>query len=224
MGDSNIRQRDDFISQLVDLFNRSNKTNAETIKFKDLTNYLIEHEIEHYTTNATSTNMLYEETKIEDKSKHNNEIEKIYYFSSSKIDKVVLFETNMKVIKVYDAVKMIQEKESTITCPGIINAIEFLPDRNSIAISLSDHTIRFYELKSVGYRFQRTLHVPSTQLCMAYVKRRKKELLFSGGVQSAIFCWNIEQLFSVEYELKPGDPGYILNNDDVVANSDRNKN
>ena len=55
--------------------------------------------------NATKTDMLYEESKSikDDQRNHNNEIEKIYYFTNSKIDKVILFETNMKVIKVYDA-------------------------------------------------------------------------------------------------------------------------
>ena len=42
-----------FVTQLVDLFYRSNQTNSPTIKFFDLTSYLIEHEIEHYTANAT---------------------------------------------------------------------------------------------------------------------------------------------------------------------------
>ena len=51
--------------------------------------------------NAT---MKYEESKLEDKKSHNNYIEKIYYFE--KIDKVILFESNMKVVRIYDASKM----------------------------------------------------------------------------------------------------------------------
>ena len=53
MHDNPLCHREDFIQQLVDLFYRSNKTNSQTIKFEDLTSYLIEHEIEHYTANAT---------------------------------------------------------------------------------------------------------------------------------------------------------------------------
>lgn len=184
LADTAVAKREDFIEQLVDLFNRSNLTNSETIRFQDLTSYLIQHEIRSYTMNTTKSEMLYEECKYlkDDQKNHNNEIEKIYYFTNSKIDKVVLFETNMKVIKVYDAKEMKYEKEANIVCPEKINAIEFLPDRNVIAISLSDHTIRFYELKAGSSRFRKTLNVPSTMLCMSYVKRRKKELLFSGGV------------------------------------------
>ena len=114
-----------------------------TIKFADLTSYLIEHEIKNYTEDATSTDMMYTESQdIIDKFPHNGQIEKIYYFE--KIDKVVLFECNMRIVRIYDAVTM--KQETPIQCSDVINAIEFITDRNSIAISLSDLTIRFYEI------------------------------------------------------------------------------
>lgn len=148
LADQPIAQRENFLEQLVDLFNRSNKTNSETIKFQDLTNYMIQHEIEHFTQSSVSDDLKYEEvTDIIDKSKHNQQIEKIYHFHSAKIDKVILYETNSRVIKVYDAATMTYQEDSKIVCPGIINSIEFLTDRNAIAISLSDMTLRFYELQ-----------------------------------------------------------------------------
>lgn len=99
-----------------------------------------------------------ESTDITDRTTHNGQIEKIYYFE--KIDKVILFESGMKDVRIYDAVKMKQEPK--ITCSGVINAIEFISERNVIAISLSDLTIRFYEVLNGSNRFLRTLHVPST--------------------------------------------------------------
>lgn len=48
MEDSALGKRDDFIQSLVDLFYRCNKTSSSTIKFDDLTSYLIEHEIENF--------------------------------------------------------------------------------------------------------------------------------------------------------------------------------
>ena len=102
--------------------------------------------------------MLYtESTEIVDKTPHNGQIEKIYYFE--KIDKVILFETSMKIVRIYDAVKM--KAEPSITCSHVINAIEFITEKNAIAISLSDLTIRFYEIANGQNRFLRTLHVPS---------------------------------------------------------------
>ena len=57
---------------------------------------------------------------------------------------MILFEANMRVVRIYDAVKM--KQEPSINCSGVINAIEFISERNAIAISLSDLTIRFYDL------------------------------------------------------------------------------
>ena len=180
-----------------------------------MTSYLIEHEIEHYTANATQVNMQYHEnTDFDDKFhpchngvKLNGYIEKIYYFQQ--IDKVILFEQNGRLIKIYDAQKMWHETDITVT--GTILAIEFISDRNAIAISLADLTIRFYEVQNANYRFLRTLHVPSTQKCLAYVRRKK--VLFSGGVQGAIFAWDIDKLFEKDYVLQSGDPGFSGGND-----------
>ena len=89
--------------------------------------------------------MMYQESPdIIDRQSHNGQIEKIYYFE--KIDKVILFETNMCKVRIYDAVKMKAEPE--IKCSDRINAIEFISERNCIAISLSDRTIRFYDILS----------------------------------------------------------------------------
>ncbi len=112
---------------------------------------------------------------------------------------MILFEANMRVVRIYDAVRM--KPEPSIPCPGVINAIEFISERNAIAISLNDLTIRFYEVLNGQNRFLRTLHVPSTMKCLSYVKRKKKELLFSGGTQGAVFAWNIEDFFSKDYKL-----------------------
>lgn len=43
---SRISQREDLLSQLVDLFYRCKKSTSKLLKFEQLTAYLIEHEIE----------------------------------------------------------------------------------------------------------------------------------------------------------------------------------
>ena len=48
----------------------------------------------------------------------------------------MLYEQNMKTMRIYDALSM--KLELDIVCPGIILAIEFLCDKNAIAVSLSD--------------------------------------------------------------------------------------
>lgn len=149
--------RDDFVSDLVDLFYRANKTHGETIKFEDMTSFLIEHEIDQ-SKNVTGLQMNYFESDITDTTTHNNYIDKIVYFPQ--IDKVILYEQNMRNMRIYNGLTM--KNEIDISCPGVILAIEFCPDKNAIAVSLSDRTILFYDAGSTSYKVIRKLHVPSS--------------------------------------------------------------
>ncbi len=108
----------------------------------------------------------------------------------------------MKVLRVYNAKTMNPESNNKnnkdgIVCSSVILAIEFIPDRNSVAVSLSDRTIAFYDFGGSARKFDRKLHVPSTQKCLTYVERRKT--LFSAGVDGAIFAWDLSKLFSNEF-------------------------
>ena len=44
--DTRLVKKEDFVSNLVDLFYRANKTHGPTIQFEDLTSFLIDHEID----------------------------------------------------------------------------------------------------------------------------------------------------------------------------------
>jgi WD40 repeat protein len=79
----------------------------------------------------------------------------------------------------------------------VILAIELLPDKNAIAVSLSDRSIMFYDSGQVHYKVLRQIWVPSTQKCLCYVKRR--HVLFSAGADGAIFAWNMEKIFSNDF-------------------------
>ena len=135
----------------------------------------------------------YFESDIIDQTTHNNYIEKIFYFSQ--IDKVLLYEQNMRIMRIYDGASM--RIEMDIVCPGVILAIEFAPDKNAICVSLSDRTILFYDAGNQNYKIIRKLHVPSTQKCLCYVKR--KRTLFSAGTDGAIFAWNMDKIFSNDF-------------------------
>lgn len=52
MAESKLRDKDNFIESLVDLFYRAKQTSSKTIKFEQLTAYLIEHEIEQANSNT----------------------------------------------------------------------------------------------------------------------------------------------------------------------------
>ena len=76
--DSSLSKREEFVSDLVDLFYRANKRQGPTIEFEDLTSFLIEHEIQTFKLGG-NLNMNYYESSIIDTTTHNNYIEKIYY-------------------------------------------------------------------------------------------------------------------------------------------------
>lgn len=80
--ESIVCDRDDFLNQLVDLFYRCKKSTSKQLKFEQLTAHLIDHEIEQSQTGHNSNvDMRYVESDtVKDRSKHNNNIEKIFYF------------------------------------------------------------------------------------------------------------------------------------------------
>jgi hypothetical protein len=56
LDDTSLVKRQEFVSDLVDLFHRCNKSQGETIQFEDLTSFLIEHEIDSFK-NASNLQM-----------------------------------------------------------------------------------------------------------------------------------------------------------------------
>ena len=88
--DTVLCERIEFISELVDMFYRINKDCRSTIKFEDLTTYLVEHEIAFdaelgtnggfNASNASGMSMEYHVSPIIDMTTHNSYIEQIHYF------------------------------------------------------------------------------------------------------------------------------------------------
>lgn len=178
--DTKLCEREEFISELVDMFYRIvkkisinvNKEESTTIMFEDLTNYLITHEIAFdaelgtigalNATNASSFSMEYKESTIKDPTTHNNYIEKIHYFPQ--IDKVILYEINNMNMRIYNGLTM--KNEIDVKCPGNILAVEFISDKNSICVSLSDRSFQFFDANSImekknKHKFKR-FPLPST--------------------------------------------------------------
>lgn len=100
LSDTSLSTRRELLTELVDMFFRINKHNGKTIKFEDLTTYLIDHEIAFDADlgtnggfnagNSNGLNMAYYESTIKDPTTHNNYIERIYYFEA--IDRLMLYE------------------------------------------------------------------------------------------------------------------------------------
>jgi hypothetical protein len=146
----------------VDLFYRCKKTSSKTLKFEQLTALLIDHEIQQSGSSTHAhVDMRYVESDIKDRTTHNNFIEKIFYFSH--IDKVLLYEQDTRTLRIYDAKTMKLLKD--IHCVGVILAVEYCQNKNSIAVSLSDRTIIFFDTATImnqNNKIDKRLHVPST--------------------------------------------------------------
>ena len=81
------------------------------------------------------------------------------------MDKVLLYEKDEKALRIYNGPKMkTSDGEShTISCNGMVLAIEYIPFKNAVAISLSDRTIVFHDLTNKKLKkLPQILHVPST--------------------------------------------------------------
>ena len=76
---------------------------------------------------------------------HHNYIEKIQYFQQ--IDLVFLYEENQRNIKIYEGATLHFLHE--IPFPSVILAIEFIPDKNSLCVSLSNRTFMFFEAQNI---------------------------------------------------------------------------
>ena len=191
LADTQLIDRPEFISELVDLFYRAS-SDKSIIYFENLTTYLIEHEIDSNKPLERS-NYEYYESKIIDQTTHNNYIGKIYYFD--KLDKMLLYEQNNKTMRIYEGKTM--RLKNDIICSGTILAIEFITKKKLIAVLLSNRKIYFYDATTSNYKIFRELEVPCTQKWLWYVHH--KDVLFSGGTNGAIFGWELNLIFSNEF-------------------------
>jgi len=119
---SAISRNENFVEHLIDLFYRCKKTSSKTLKFDQLTALLIDHEIQQSGSGTHAhVDMRYVESDIKDRTTHNSFIDKIFYFAQ--IDRVILYEQNMRIVRIYDANTMKLLKD--IHCIGVILAIEY---------------------------------------------------------------------------------------------------
>lgn len=76
---------------------------------------------------------------------HNNYISKIFYIEEE--DKVLMYEQNMKIFRVYEAESM--KLVIDVTCKATILAIEYISDRGLVVVSLCDLSLVFYDIKNI---------------------------------------------------------------------------
>jgi hypothetical protein len=81
--------------------------------------------------------------------------------------------------------------EKDIPCASVILAVEYIPDKNSICVSLSNRTFIFFDAAS--YKLMRKFNLKFIQKCLCYVRRKK--VMFSAQTDCTVNSWNIEKIF-----------------------------
>ena len=56
----------------------------------------------------------------------------------------------MRTMRIYNGQTM--KHDLDVPCPSYILAIEFIPDKNAICVSISDKTLLFYDAGSATYK------------------------------------------------------------------------
>ena len=107
----------------------------------------------------------------------------------------MIFEQGMKIIKVYDAKSM--RKKLEYVCPICILGIAYIPERCSLAISVSERKLLFRDIDSNKF-IERKIITPDTYHSMVYAK--SKRILFTAGLSGAIYAWDLEKIFLNEYK------------------------
>lgn len=110
------------------------------------------------------------------------------------------------MLRIYHGASLKHEKD--IPCAGTILAVEFIIERNSICVSLSNRTFIFFDASSntsTPYKPGPTFLLPSTQNCLCYVPR--KNILFSAGTDGTVFAWQIDKILHNDYSEASAEKG-----------------
>ena len=80
-------------------------------------------------------------------------------------------------------------------CEGFPIAIEYLPERNSVAVSASDSSITLFNVDdpvpSKRFVSQASWQAATVQMCLAWMP--SNELLYSGGNDGMIYAWDVKE-------------------------------
>ena len=109
--------------------------------------------------------------------------------------------------------------EKDLNCNSPILAVEFIPDKNSICVSLSDRTFVFFDATPKAYKRTRKFNLRFIQKNLCYVKRKK--VMFSAQTDCTVNAWSIEEIFA--------EPNFEFTDDEgakkkkqMMANANKN--
>lgn len=176
---------------LIDLFKEIDVNGDETMEWEEFSNHIIE--LGLLRKDRTFRNVIksyFPSEFVSDKEKHENDIEKIYYFDS--IKNLIVLEKESPKFKVYNS------NNCELLCEinahkGAILSAEILPEQNLIATSSNDLTINFWDTAS--FNLKQILSTPEIQLCIKNAQwNSTSNLLYTGGSDAIIHIYDANTL------------------------------
>lgn len=175
------------ISQLMDNFYRIDVHNTGKVSFDMVSSYLIEQEI-MAEMNKERT-LLYRPSGALDESRHDNYIDKLFYFNS--IDKMGVMEQNMRTLKIYNAETIRYEKTYLVTS-GIALGAEYIQEFHVIVITSSDKSLLIFS--AANDKLLRKIVTPDSQ--HALVWSHHFQVLFTAGMEGKVYGWVMDEILN----------------------------
>ena len=191
--DDNNFDENVLITQLMDIFHRIDVHNTSKVNFDMFSSYMIEQEV-MAEMNKERT-LLYRASAVVDESRHDNYIDKLFYFPS--YDKVGVMEQNMKTLKIYNADSIKYEKTFLVQ-GGITLGAEYIEEFHVLVLTSSDKSMMIYNAGSD--KLLRKIRIPDSQLTLVW--SHHFQILFTAGMEGKIYGWVMDEILNPDRKLE----------------------
>ena len=185
--DDNCFDENILITQLMDIFHRIDVHNTCKVTFDMFSSYMIEQEV-MAEMNKERT-LLYRSSAVVDESRHDNYIDKLFYFPS--FDKLGVMEQNMKTLKIYNAETIRYEKTFLVT-GGITLGAEYIQEFHVLVLTSSDKSMLIYNAGSD--KLLKKIMIPDAQLTLVW--SHHFQILFTAGMEGRVYGWVMDDILN----------------------------
>lgn len=175
------------ITKLMDNFHRIDVHNTGKVTFDMFGSYIIEQEIMAETSKERA--LLYRPSSVLDESRHDNYIDKLFYFAS--YDKVGVMEQNMRTLKIYNAETIRYERTYFVT-GGITLGAEYIQEFHVLVLTSSDKSMLVYSAGSD--KLLRKIIIPDSQLTLVW--SHHFQILFTAGMDGKVYGWVMDEILN----------------------------
>ena len=186
----------DYVEKLIDAFKQIDVNGDETLEWDEFSNYIVETGISKQKNNFVNVIRNYHLSSItKDKTKHDSEINKVYFFE--KIKHLICLESESRKILVYN-----YNTGNLITSflghNGSVISAEYIQGQNLVVTSGSDNCLMFW---NPSHNYQLMNKIPTREIQLALRWDNTSKYLITGGFDQMINIYkNLE--FTEQGKLK----------------------